>query len=486
MKTIKTWLLTISTLLCSITASAQSFGVDGIYYRITSSKKPLTVGVTSGINDYVGEVAIPDNIIYEEKVYTVTSIEDWAFYDCSNLTSITIPNSVTSIGDLAFSGCSGLTSVTIPYSVISIGREAFYKCSGLSSLSISNGVTNIGSGAFWYCSSLTSVTIPNSVTSIEDHAFYYCSSLTNIIVEEGNTVYDSRNNCNAIIETATNTLTQGCNSTIIPNSVTSIGDAAFCGYKGLTSIPIPNSVTNIGGWAFMNCSNLTTITIPNSVTNIGDFAFNGCKGLASITIPNSITSIGDEAFVGCFSLLSIVIEEGNTVYDSRNNCNAIIETATNTLIRGCNSTVIPNSVTSIGDVAFDGCTSLASIIIPNSVTSIGKWAFMNCSGLVTITLETSTPPTLGNNNFTNEQYASIIVRVPEGALADYQSVKGWKEFQNIVEYKFVSDGIHPAAMPDNGLNADSPIYNQQGVRMTNTDNLPTGIYIRGGKKFVVK
>ena len=256
---------------------------------------------------------------------SVTSIGEYVFWGCSSLTSITIPNSVTWIGDGAFSDCSSLTSITIPNSVTNIGNCAFIDCSSLTSITIPKGVTSIGYRAFYGCSGLTSITIPNSVTSIGFELFNNCSSLTSIKVESGNPNYDSRNNCNAIIISSTNTLAFGCKNTVIPNSVTSID-----------------------GWAFLNCSSLTSITIPNSVTDIRDYAFYGCTGLTSITIPNSVKSIGAQAFFCCSSLKSITI---------------------------------PNSVTSIGTGAFDGCSGLTSITIPNSVTSIGAGAFWLCSSL---------------------------------------------------------------------------------------------------------
>ena len=344
----------------------------------------------------------------------VTSIENEAFKGCSGLTSIKIPSSVTSIKSEAFEDCIGLTSINveadnvvydsrdncnaiiekatntliqgckntkIPSGVTKIGDRAFFGCSGLTSMEIPSSVTKIGDRAFSGCSGLTSMEIPSGVTSIGNYAFHKCSGLTSINVEAGNTVYDSRDNCNAIIETKTNTLIQGCNNTKIPSSVTEIRSFAFIDCSGLTSIEIPKGVTSIEYYVFSGCSGLTSIEIPSSVTSIGYYAFSGCSGLTGIEIPSSVTNIGNSAFSGCSEVTSINVEAGNVVYDSRDNCNAIIEKETNTLIQGCKNTKIPSSVTSIGNYAFFGCSGLTDIEIPKGVTSIGEGAFMDCSGL---------------------------------------------------------------------------------------------------------
>ena len=229
---------------------------------------------------------------------SVTSIGHEAFNKCSSLTSITIPNSVTSIGRYAFLLCSALTSITIPNSVTSIGNRAFSGCSGLSSITIPNSITSIEDGAFSGCSALTSVTIPNSMTSIGNSTFFGCSGLTSVTIP---------NSVTSIGELAF----YGCESLTsitIPNSITSIGDDAFRDCSGLTSVTIPNSVTSIGSRAFSGCSGLSSLTIPNSVTSIGYRAFMGCSGLTSITIPNSVTIIGDLAFSECSGLTSITCE----------------------------------------------------------------------------------------------------------------------------------------------------------------------------------
>ena len=475
--------------------------IDGINYDLNADARQATV-IAKSSGKYSGEVVIPESVEHEGSAYSVTSIGDYAFQYCSGLTSVTIPNSVTSIGRSAFSGCKGLTSVTIGNSVTSIGKNAFDGCSGL-----------------------TSVTIPNSVTSIGGHTFGGCSGLTSIVVEDGNPVYDSRNNCNAIIETATNTLHSGCKTTIIPNSVTSIGDDAFSGCSGLTSITIPNSVTSIGKYAFFNCFGLTSVTIPNSVTSIGhsafyecsgltsvtignsvtsigDYAFEYCSSLTSITIPNSVTSIGGHTFGGCSGLTSIVVEDGNPVYDSRNNCNAIIETATNTLHSGCKTTIIPNSVTSIGDDAFSGCSGLTSITIPNSVTSIGERAFFVCSGLTSVTIGSGVEsigtmafancpelldvycyaekvPSTESNAFDYSPIEYATLHVPDASIDSYKATAPWSSFGKIVGLSGDETGIDELK-GENGK-VKTALYDLSGRRVQKGQK---GFFIQNGKVMV--
>ncbi len=352
-----------------------------------SGANPLYYAKNLYLNgELVTDLVIPDG---------VTSIGNYAFYNCTSLTSVTIPDSVTSIGEDAFNGCSSLISVTIPDSVTSIGESAFYGCWGLTSATIDNGVTSIGDYAFYNCSSLTSVTIPDSVTSIGVQAFYNCSSLTSITI--GNSVTSIGDDAFSVCSSLTsitvdknNTAYKSINGNLYTKDGKTLVQYAIG--KTDTSFTIPDSVTSIGNYAFAYCSSLTTVTIGNGVTNIGDYAFIGCWGLTSITIPDSVTSIGSYAFIGCWGLTSIIVDENNTAYKSidgnlyTKDGKRLIQYA---IGKTDTSFVIPNGVTSIGSAAFAYCSSLTTVIIGNGVTSIGYYAFRNCSSLSSITIPDS-------------------------------------------------------------------------------------------------
>ena len=296
----------------------------------------------------------------------LTEIKDYTFQYCNNLTSIIIPEKVTEICYFAFFGCSSLASVTIPDSVTTIGGSAFYGCSSLTSVIIPDNVTSIGEGAFWDCSSLESVTIPNGVTSIGRTTFCDCSSLESVT---------------------------------IGNSVTTIGGSAFDGCSSLTSVIIPDSVTTIDDWAFRDCSSLTSAIIGNSVTSIGEEAFGGCSSLTSVTIPDSVTEIGWKAFTSC-GITRVDISDLTTWYNIKfgHEANPLYSYDANPLHCGAKlylngnlvtDLIIPDNVTSIGDNAFYGCSSLESVTIPDSVTSIGDYAFKGCSSLESVIIPDS-------------------------------------------------------------------------------------------------
>lgn len=382
---LKLTLLLLATLLPA-TATAYDFEVDGIYYMFVGN----TAFVTHGDNPYHGNVVIPASVFYNGKSYTVTGIDQATFKECYDLKNVVIGNSVMTIGNEAFAYCGELKSVNIPKYVNYIGDEAFNECS-----------------------SLTSIDIPNSVTYLGNLAFFCCYSLANLT--------------------------------------------------------IGNSVTTIGAMAFAGCSSLTSLDIPNSVTSIYWSAFAGCSNLSSITIGKSLSYFPTDAFSGCKNLTSITVASDNQTYDSRNNCNAIIETASNTLAFGCKNTIIPNTVSSIGWSAFSGCTGLTSINIPNSVSRIGMEAFSSCRGLTSIGIPycvdmIDSYAFEGCDNL-NEVYSHICdpsmismgdevfnrspnnydertLYVPTGSLAAYQADNKWSDyFGSIVEMEFEPTAI---------------------------------------------
>ena len=426
-------------LSANIAAAGVAFTNNGLKYEVIDSNSVKVIRQNS--SDISGSVVIPSTITHLDDTYHVVSIEGMAFYECRNLTSVTIPNSVTSIGGKAFYACSGLTSVTIGNSVTSIGYMAFNSCRSLTSVTIPSSVVYIRSGAFNYCSNLssinvasgnthyssidgvlynyvqdtliqcpcakTSITIPNSVTSIGDYAFNNCRNLTSITIPS---------NITSIGEEAF-TDCRGLTSITIPTSVASIGDYAFSNCTGLTSIDIPNSITSIVNRMFYGCTGLTSITIPNSVTSIGGSAFYGCTGLTSITLPDSIGgAIGSQTFMNCTGLTSITLPKGVTSIGDYAFCGC----------SGLTFVPIPTGVTSIGNQAFAGCSGLTSVTIPTSVTFIGVQAFAGCSALESVKCLATTPPTLRLMGFSGSE--TCILTVPCGRLETYAGTRPWSGY----------------------------------------------------------
>ena len=533
----------IYTLLLALVATtslwAYDFQVGNLFYNITNDTiEPYTVEMAASMTE-IAVANIPNTVLHSDTTYCVTSLGEEAFFWSHSLTIVSIPKSVTHIHANAFYLCPSITDIiveegnaiydsrdncnaiiesatntlivgckntTIPNTVTSIGNGAFRLNRAASSITIPNTITAIGGGAFAYSSitsinlptsittievatfeycSLTSITIPKSITHIKDGAFSYCQSLDTICLEPttppvlGNGVFeetpisicyipcgtleaykqsdwatyvenfverrcivdptweivyttsdeqiftpDSTDNFGANI--VSNTYEDGVGILQFDGPVTNIGEKTFDGWFNkrchkLTSIIIPSSVVSIEDFAFYYCDSLTSILISEGVKTIGDRAFYGCRSLTSIHIPSSVISIKRNPFVDG-KLLSITIDSNNPVYDCRDNCNAIIETATNTLITGCKTTIIPKSITSIADGAFDGC-SRTSLTIPENVINVGMYALRNMC-LDTLYIKAMTPPDFNGFYDTDADCPDPICYVPCGTRVAYLS-SGW-------------------------------------------------------------
>ena len=409
------FLLVAMMLIAAFSVSAYDFEIDGIYYNYNEDGISVSVTmaptydefgeVISDYSSYYGEIIIPETISYyigpDDVIYTVTAIGDHAFYH-SGVESVTIPETVTQIGESAFCYCSGLTRINVPKSVILIDRWAF------------DG----------------------------------CSSLTSMTVAGDNPNYDSRDNCNAIIETSSNTLIAGCKNTIIPNTVTAIGECAFENCNELTNIDIPNSVTTIGDNAFYSCTMLNSIDLPNSVTSIGEYAFAQCSELVSVTIPEYLTTINSNTFYYCTKLNNIRIPSTVTTIgrEAFYKCYAL------------SSIDIPNSVTTIGDNAFFNCRGLTTISIPNSVTHIGRSVFSQCTNLSSIDIPNSVisigGDTFYNTPWYNNQpdglvYAGMVVYHYKGTMPDGTNIVLQDGTHSITTYAFYNcRGLSSIVIPN--------------------------------------
>ena len=447
-------------LTAALTASSEAYydedgtlwGFDDEYFLYDVHGDEVTVSSFLGdlyTGVYPDAIEIPATVSCDGLTYTVTTIAYSAFSN-SYLRSVTIPNTVSTIEYEAFQDSRNLTTIDIPNSVKHIGRDAFEGTAWYNNQP--DGLVYAGQVAYQYKGDMpsgTSITLKEGTLAIADDAFYECDGLTNLT---------------------------------IPNSVTYIGYNACYRCRYLKTVTIPNSVTYIGNYAFYECTSLELeyLAIPSSATYIGYYSFYGCH-LKSLAIPSSVSKICSGAFAACYSLTSITVDSNNPYYDSRDNCNAIIETSSNTLITGCRNTIIPNSVTAIGDLAFHGmlhmtsltipnsvthigfgaistCLGLTSLVIPNSVTfidmdafhgndnmrsvtignsvtSIGFRAFEFCRSLRNVTCLANTPPILNKNTagdpFYYETFQYGTLYVPNASIADYKNADQWKRFVNI-------------------------------------------------------
>ncbi len=407
---------------------AHNFEVDGIYYNFNSDGtsvrttfKGSTYNEVAG--EYTGNVEIPAKVTYSGKSYAVTEIGFETFRGCTGITSVVIPNSVTRINYSAFYGCTALKSISIPETVTYLGNEVFRSCTSLTSLTIPGNVEEIGSNAFYGCTGLKSMSIPQSVTSIGSAAFSGCSNLEYISLPNSITKIED-------------SLLSGCSkltTVVLPNTITSIGDRSFecCSY--LTKLMIPDSVTAIGANAFCYCSNLESIKLSENLKIIGGYAFYFCSSLKSIIIPNSVTIIGEWCFVNCSSLTSITIgnsvkEIGRAAFNNPMNKVNIsnIENWVNIKFNSAEANPlyfahhlylngtevtnleIPETITSINDYAFVGCTGLKTVSIPSSVTAIGSHAFEK-SGIISVEVPNSVK-SIGTYAFANcEELQTAVI-----------------------------------------------------------------------------
>ena len=400
------------------------------------SLKKLDLSGTS-IVDGGTYVELVDGCIYYDKGKTMMS---------GGFANTPQPSKANTLGENVFAGCFKLEEIILPINLVDIGKRAFMY-SPLSKITWSNSLASIGDYAFGFCD-FTTFSLPNSVTSLGYFVFEGCNSLTSLRVETGNTVYDSRNNCNAIIENATNRLVCGINTTEIPATVTSIGRGAF------------------------SMINIKSISLPSGLEAISQEAFNSCYNLVFISIPSSVTTLYSRSFAYCNNIASIIVESGNAKYDSRKNCNAVIETSSKTLIKGCKNTVIPYGVKIIDEYAYQGCSGMSEITIPGSVTTIGDYSF-KCS-LQTVKVENPTPIAISNSVFDNVNNIDLIV--PVGSISAYKAADNWKDFKTIkdtegnTEDASVPEGSVTITMSSNNTwmgyscNANLDFTNVEGVK----------------------
>lgn len=400
-----------------------------LYYTIATSGAIVVypgtgiLNMWTGFEKPTGTLVIPDSILYNGVKYPVVSIGQFAFNRCNGLTSVVLPITVKTLGDNAFSKCNNLSSISLPDSLRSIGHSVFEYDSNLTQVNLPVSLDSVGYSAFWG-TGLTHLAIPAGVSFIGSSIVAYCPLLENIIIDENNPYYDSRYSCNAIIESASNTLISGCKNSVIPNDIVKIEFSAFAGCAGMTYINIPECVEEIAHYAFSDCSNLSSISLPNGLKKIEDYtfaasgletinipdsvwyigehafsecihletinfgskinwidelAFYGCNSLQSVIIPASVSIIMPAIFGGCNNLQSIVVDEDNERYSSRNGCNAIFDG--NTLWQACSTTIIPSGVNRIGWGAYLGFTNIDTVIIPEGVEEIDREAFEDCTNL---------------------------------------------------------------------------------------------------------
>ena len=557
MKRILFFLLLLQPLSFSLVYS-QDCHIDGIYYNIiTQEDGSKAASVTNAIGGkdinfdsttkYVGDIVIPDSISFDGERLPVVRIEQRTFLYCG-VKSVVLPRGVKQIEAATFYCCVALTTVALPSELESIGPSAFSQCLNLSKVNLPPSVSYIGNQAFCECISLESFKVGTSVKYFGDEAFVssniseisfskdasigkdvllHCNNLSSIEVEEGHPVYDSRENCNALIESASNKIVRGSAKTMIPASVQEIGDYAFDCCEGIQSVQIPDSCTRIGEKAFFKCSSLQSVTLPEGLTSIDNRAFCLCDTLSEIHLPASLTSLGDGVFMQCRNLREMTIPESITVIP--NNaffcCWKLSDVQLPSTLRnigenafpGCHFTSIdlPSSVRYIGPGAFQGCDELTTITLPDSLTSISERTFVGCPVLQDVTLPEGLQ-SVGKDAFSHSYALKNIIAkmkdpfpfgqmalysVPKGQMTlyipegtrDAYTQAGWLNFiDNVIE--MTETGIQDITSPsDKSVNSESEnstFVNSNFLDLSgrHLPTLPTrkGIYIKDGRKVLIK
>ena len=515
----KKHLLFFVVMMLPLAANARSIEVDGIFYNFDSSKKTAQVARWTSDIKYTGDVVIPSTVIRRDVEYAVTSIESNAFHDCSELLSVTIPNSVTSIGNKIFANCANLASIvveagnptydsrencnalietasnklimgcrgtTIPYGVTTIGKEAFLGCSCLYSISIPGSVTTIESYAFEGCTGLTTVIIPDGVTTIKSGALKGCSGLTFVSLGKGlvdfpNYMFNGCDNLktieinnNAIVsknygnEDDNETTIQGMlaysnvKEVILGEDVTSVGYRAFL-RSTITSLKMTDNVKTIGDWAFYECTELTSIELSSNLTDIGEWAFASCFKLPSVTIPQSVKCVHLFAFQFCNNLTKVVVNSNEVAARE----NEQFYTLTSCFGKQVKEFVFGEDVKKIAWIACSESENLTTVTISSNLTCIDDSAFHKCTSLADMYCYAEQVPAMGKDIFVDSNYKKATLHVPAASVEAYRSAEQWKDFGNIVA--LTDDDPKPtgiSAMEYAPMTTDKAIYDLKGHQLT--------------------
>ena len=417
-----------------------SFDYNGITYTvIDETDKTCFVGSidfesNSGVS---GDIIIPSSVPYNGSQYTVTVIGSFAFSYCTSLTSITLPSTLTAIYSHAFENCKSLTEIFIPKRVNHIDSNSFINCMSLTAINVDMGNDNyVSINGVLFSKDMTILIefpggksgdyiIPAGVKSIEEEAFSYCKNLTSIS---------------------------------LPDGITSIGMSAFSDCTNLTSISLPEGLTSIEAGVFSHCTNLTSVSLPESITEINFFAFRECTNLSSINIPENITLIGGLAFDGCYSITEISLPKGITAIEFR---------------------------------TFSNCTGLNKVSLPENIMAIDEQAFVNCFSLSIVNSYATTPPECYNDDVFAGIPSDAVLHVPVGTKNAYATAIGWSIFSNIIDDLNPIMGVKEIETSSKDADDSVMVYNLQGLRMgasnrSELPSLPSGIYIIGGRKVLVK